>query len=101
LAQGNVTRKEHIALRLCLKYQWINIPIIGVYHGDFVNIRSVTYTCKNISLNQCIFFIQSLQQISSHSRVFGRVKPSLINIPSSNHFPCPLRQACPAGEHLS
>ena len=23
------------------------------------------------------------------------------NIPSSKHFPCPLKQACPAGEHLS
>jgi hypothetical protein len=46
-----------------------------------------------------IFLINSLQP--SHSRVFGRVKPSLINIPSSKHFPCPLRQACPTGEHLS
>jgi hypothetical protein len=26
----NETRKEHIALHLCLKYQWINIPTIGI-----------------------------------------------------------------------
>jgi hypothetical protein len=45
--------------------------------SDFVyNTPITSYTSKDISLNHCIFSINSLQ--SSHGRVFGRVNTKFI-----------------------
>ena len=46
-----------------------------------------------------IFLILKLAPIVAQKSLWkGKTK---FNIPSSKHFPCPLKQACPAREHLS